>query len=119
MYLRDSISDKEQARKKVGEPPRRAMDSMEQRTAVSGFAVPLSLEHAVPMEELNNQLRCAYACACVLGCLCSSVEMGGENGNKPKRGEKQEVVVSYAMPPVTHNHDASCDPPRCHAQPTQ
>ncbi len=31
---------------------------MEQKTAESGFAVPLSLEHAVPMEELNTQLRC-------------------------------------------------------------
>jgi len=34
---------------------------MEKKTAESGFAVPLSLEHAVPMEELNAQLRCVRA----------------------------------------------------------
>jgi hypothetical protein len=33
------------------------MDSMEAKVVGTGFASPLTMEHAVPMSELNQQLR--------------------------------------------------------------
>jgi Ca2+-binding EF-hand superfamily protein len=43
--------------KTIRNPPRKLLDSMESKIADTGFAIPLTLEHAVPMAELNQQLR--------------------------------------------------------------
>jgi hypothetical protein len=41
----------------IRHPPRKSMDSMEAKVVGTGFASPLTMEHAVPMSELNQQLR--------------------------------------------------------------
>jgi len=41
----------------IRHPPRKPLDSMEIKVATTGFASTLSLEHAVPMGELTQQLR--------------------------------------------------------------
>ena len=41
----------------VRNPPRKAMDCMEAKVVGTVFASPLTMEHAVPISELNQQLR--------------------------------------------------------------
>ena len=61
-YARDTSPDTKLCAEKankivVRNPPRRALDSMEAKVVGTGFASPLSMEHAVPISELNQQLR--------------------------------------------------------------
>ena len=61
-YARDTSPDTKLCAEKankivVRNPPRKAMDFMEAKVVGTGFASPLTMEHAVPISELNQQLR--------------------------------------------------------------